>query len=166
MKCSYCGAEIPDDAQLCPECGGELTVEEVSFEEIPDEGGITDRRSQFESDDEETEGSAAAAVIEEIPFEDSPADAVSDDFESKTRSKPAAARAPVNMTCVFGLIVSLVSVVINIWGLVGLAGLVVSIIGLRQSRERHEGGRMPAMIGIVLGALSVAYGIYCIIIYL
>ena len=47
--------------------------------------------------------------------------------------------------------------------LVSPVGLVLSIIGLRQTGRRHEGGRGLAIAGIVIGALGTLFGILVVI---
>ncbi len=72
-------------------------------------------------------------------------------------------RRPYNTLCIIGLVVSVVSLFLNLAGLVGIAGLVVSIIGLVNCRRRNERGTALAIIGIVLGSLSILYGIFALI---
>ena len=47
--------------------------------------------------------------------------------------------------------------------LVSPVGLVLSIIGLQQTGQRHEGGRGLAIAGIVIGALGTLFGILVVI---
>lgn len=67
-----------------------------------------------------------------------------------------------NGLCLAGFIVSLVSLLINLYGAVGITGLVLSIVGLNALNEAEE-GRGLAIAGIVVGCISIAYAFIIIL---
>ncbi|WP_423923961.1 hypothetical protein ACPEEZ_06595 [Frigoribacterium sp. 2-23] len=71
-----------------------------------------------------------------------------------------AVRPPLNTLAITGFALSIISLVIGIFGLVPLAGVIVSVLGLRRSRDLRAHGAVRsglvfAVIGIVVGALSL-----------
>lgn len=66
-------------------------------------------------------------------------------------------KAPYNLMCIIGFVISIISYFINFWGIVGMAGIIVSIIGLSQIQRNHENGKGLAIVGIIIGAISVLY---------
>lgn len=67
-------------------------------------------------------------------------------------------KAKINPLILAGFITACVSLLINLWGLVGIAGLVLSIMGYHQTAGTTENGRGFAIAGIVIGAFSVLCG--------
>lgn len=78
--------------------------------------------------------------------------------------EPQDTNAPYNLMCILGVVISGVSLLINFAGIVGLVGLVLSIIGLLQVRTKNEKGKVLAIIGIVIGAFSVVYGCFSLLV--
>ena len=66
-------------------------------------------------------------------------------------------KAPYNTMCIIGLVISGISLLINFWGLVGIAGIIVSVIGLIGCKQRNEHGKTLAIVGIIVGTVSVIY---------
>ena len=64
-------------------------------------------------------------------------------------------KAPYNLLCILGLVISLISLVFNYFGLVGLGGIIVSVIGLVLCNRRKENGRILGALGVLFGAVSV-----------
>lgn len=64
---------------------------------------------------------------------------------------------PYNKMCTIGLVVSCISLFLNLWGFVGLAGTILSIIGLISRSKRNERGKAQAIVGIVIGVCSIIY---------
>lgn len=58
-----------------------------------------------------------------------------------------------------GFVVSIASLFVNFFGLVGVVGLVLSAIGKSQINRDGTGGGKLATAGIVIGILSVVYGL-------
>ncbi len=67
-------------------------------------------------------------------------------------------KVPYNTMCIVGFVVSCISLILNFWGLVGIAGTIVSVIGLTNCTHRNENGKALAVIGIIIGVLSILYG--------
>lgn len=61
-----------------------------------------------------------------------------------------------------GFIVSLCSLLINFGGIVGLVGTILSAVGLSKVKTKGT-GKGFAITGLVIGIISVFYGIYTII---
>ena len=64
-------------------------------------------------------------------------------------------KAQYNLLCILGLVISLISLVFNYFGLVGLGGVIVSVIGVVLCNRRKENGRILGVLGILFGAVSV-----------
>ena len=67
-----------------------------------------------------------------------------------------------NGLAIAGFVVSIVSLFINFWGIVGLVGTILSAIGLSQVKKTNSGKGL-AIAGLVIGIVSIVYGIYVII---
>lgn len=105
--CTHCGAELLDEAVLCPKCG--CWVNSVAT-------------------------SPTTEIKEEL----------------KT-----------NVCALIGFILSLVSIcmIVNLFGLLSVAGLVLSIVGLVQICKRgNQKGKRRAIAGIVVSAIFLIDG--------
>lgn len=69
-----------------------------------------------------------------------------------------------NVLCIIGFVLSLVSLIISVYGTVAIAGLVLSIIGLVQTTKRNEGLKGLGIAGIAVSACSIVctYSIFFI----
>jgi len=83
------------------------------------------------------------------------------DQYTKTYYTPIS-RSKTNIFALIGFITACVSLLINLWGLVGIIALVLSIVGYYQITETHENGKGFAMAGIIIGAFSILYGLAAI----
>lgn len=72
-------------------------------------------------------------------------------------NQPEVKKTSYNTMSIVGLSVSGASLVINLYGLVGVLGIILSIIGLISCKKNNESGQILAIIGIVIGVLSVAF---------
>lgn len=54
----------------------------------------------------------------------------------------------------------MISLFINFFGLVGLAGAITSLVGLLKVNKTKEKGKGLAIVGLIIGIISVIYGIY------
>ena len=68
-----------------------------------------------------------------------------------------------NTMAITGFVIAIVSLFLNFGGLVGLAATRCSGIGLSKSKEFDGNGKGLAIAGLVIGILSIIYGIYSII---
>ena len=66
-------------------------------------------------------------------------------------------KAPYNMMCMIGLILSLFSVLFNLFALLSMAGIIVSVIGLMTCQQKNERGKVLAILGIVISLFSTLY---------
>lgn len=66
--------------------------------------------------------------------------------EQKTKTKN-------NILAIIGFILGIVSIPFGFIGLIPILAIIFSLIGLRQIRERKEGGEILAIIGLVLGVI-------------
>ena len=72
---------------------------------------------------------------------------------------PEYKKAPsYNTMAIVGFVISLISLFLNFFGLVGIAAVITSVIGLNKINTSYENGKALAIIGIVIGAASVLYG--------
>lgn len=67
-----------------------------------------------------------------------------------------------NGFAIAGFIVSLCSLIINFGGVVGLVGAILSGVGLSQVKTKGKGKGL-AIAGIIIGIVSIVYGIFTII---
>lgn len=58
-----------------------------------------------------------------------------------------------------GFIVACVSIVINLYGAVGIVALILSVIGYNQAQTVNDKGKEFAIIGIIIGIISTLYGL-------
>lgn len=77
-------------------------------------------------------------------------------------SQSTVQKAPYNPMCIIGLVISGISLLLNFYGLVGIAGTIVSVIGLISCEQKNENGKALAIIGIVIGVLSIFYALFVI----
>ena len=66
-------------------------------------------------------------------------------------------KAPYNILAILGLVISGISLFVNLWGIVGIAGTVLSVLGLLNCKSKGENGRALAIAGIVVGGISILY---------
>ena len=64
-------------------------------------------------------------------------------------------KAQYNILAILGLVISGISVFVNLLGIVGIAGTVLSVLGLLNCKSKGEGGRALAIAGIVVGGISI-----------
>lgn len=64
-----------------------------------------------------------------------------------------------------GFVTGLSSLLINFMGLVGLVATILSAVGLTKTGETKQKGRGMAVAGLILGIISVIYGVFQIIYY-
>lgn len=68
-----------------------------------------------------------------------------------------------NGLAIAGFVVSLVSLLINFAGIVGLVGTILSAVGLAKCKNLNGKGKGLAIAGLIIGIFSIGYGIYSII---
>lgn len=69
-----------------------------------------------------------------------------------------------NLFCIIGFVLSLVSLLIALYGTVAIAGLVLSIIGIVQANKNGERLKGLGIAGICVAVGSLVYTVYVLII--
>ena len=72
-------------------------------------------------------------------------------------SQSVVQKASWNAMCIVGLALSGVSLLISLYGIVAGAGIVISTLRVMECRRKNKNGRICAILGIVIGVVSVAY---------
>ena len=67
-----------------------------------------------------------------------------------------------NGLAVAGFVVSLVSLFINFWGIIGIVGLILSAFGMQKVKLLNQKGRGLAIAGLVIGIISAVWGLLSI----
>ena len=76
----------------------------------------------------------------------------------------AKSKKKANLFCIIGFVLSLVSLLIALYGLVAIAGLVLSIIGIVQANKNGERLKGLGIAGICVAAGSLIYTTYTLIV--
>ena len=163
MFCPNCGIQIPDDARFCPDCGTVLTAADEAAQ------AVSADVPQVPVEPEPVQQPAvmpqpAPAPVPEIqpapsfaaPIQPAP---------SSASSQPPVVFIPAqknNILCVVGFFGALASILMG--GIPSLAALILSVIGLVQTKQRNERGRGLAIAGIIVSSVGVASLIIGIII--
>ena len=69
-----------------------------------------------------------------------------------------------NTMAIIGFVVSLISLLINFWGIVGIAATVLSVLGYIGCKQKNQKGKGLALAGIIIGASSVIWGTISLIV--
>ena len=72
------------------------------------------------------------------------------------------AQGQSNPLALSGFIVALCSLLSNFGGIVGLVATVLSAVGLAQVKSKNGKGKGFAIAGLIIGIISIIYGIYSI----
>ena len=67
-----------------------------------------------------------------------------------------------NSFAVAGFVIAIVSLFLNLWGLVGAIAVVLSGVALSQINKTNENGKGLAIAGLIIGIISVIYAIFVI----
>ena len=146
IKCKECGKEVSDKAEKCPNCGCQVIR---PFKQYCSECGNGIKEN-------ETICSHCGCPVASYSAPAAPVNNYSN-VNGSTKYNPSA---------VAGFTVSMVSLLLNFWGIVGLVALILSIVGLTQINNNGEKGRGLAITGTIVGAISVLYGFIIIVQYL
>lgn len=68
-----------------------------------------------------------------------------------------------NRMAVYGFTLSICSLFLNLYGIVGIFSLIFSSIGLIQLHHSDEHGKKRAIAGLLIAIISTFYGLYSII---
>ena len=175
MFCPNCGIQIPDDARFCPDCGTVITpvgtpqpaVSEPAPAPQPAPAAEPAPVSQSApmATTAPTPTPAPAPVIPPAPSFAAPLQSDPSFASSNGSSQPPVVFIPAqknNILCVVGFFGALASILMG--GIPSLAALILSVIGLVQTKQRNERGRGLAIAGIIVSSVGVASLIIGIII--
>ena len=141
MFCKYCGNEMGDDAAFCSKCGKAV-----------EENAVNDGEASSGNDGGTPvgEGNSAKKKAEDV----------------------AAVMEKTNPLCIAGIVLSLFSVILfliffygtdfyfDIFGIVSLVGLVVSILGYFMARKKNQRGKALAVVGMTVCAVITLIWIF------
>ncbi len=133
MYCIKCGNELNDGTAFCPKCG-------------------TQQQAETEP-----------AVEQPTTFQAEPMQSAAYTTSTASAAQTAAPEPPYNGLCIAGLVVSCVSILLNLFGLVSIAGIILSAMGVSASKKKGEKGRVLGIIGIVIGSIVVLFTIIVIL---
>lgn len=190
MKCEYCGQEVQEDMAFCPACGTALKKEETRPDpwEVQAEAFRTPVKAPA-PDPEPVEPPHApeppkpywqsnAGQEEAAPQRQAPAYTYQGGTTPPSQnpsSRYAYQGAPVgggsrpenttnNSMAVVGLVLGVISLLFNFFGIVGLAAVICSAMGLSQIRQTGQRGKGMAVAGLVLGILAIVWGLLTVLI--
>ena len=83
---------------------------------------------------------------------------------SITKEETQPTKKKANVFCIIGFVLSLVSLLISLFGIVAIAGLVLSIVGIIQTNRNNERLKGLGIAGICVSAGSLLYTVYTLII--
>ena len=160
MHCFHCGAEIPDFAKFCTNCGHPVEAapkapdqEPVAAEELAaPEGPAQETAEAYTAPENASEGYKTANA--QLP--PSYSNPNYSDPSSSAYTGPAAS-SNTNVLAIIGFVCSLIFVPVALGTLSAVAGLVLSILGLNNAKKLPENkGRGLALAGIIISAIRIA----------
>ena len=85
-----------------------------------------------------------------------------EDEEVLPPPQPVVRKSSPNTLAIIGFVIALISLLLNFFGLVGIAAVIVSVLGLIKVEKHNGNGKAMAITGLVIGAISVVYGLITI----
>ncbi len=189
MKCEHCGQEAQEGMAFCPACGTALQKEEPRPD--PWEVQAEAFRTPVKTPDPEPapvepphapeppkpywqsnagQGEAAPQQPPAYTYQGSatpPPQNPSSQYAYQGGPVGGGTR-PENTTnnsmAVVGLVLGVVSLLINFFGIVGLAAVICSAMGLSQIKRTGQRGKGMAVAGLVLGILAILWGLVSLLI--
>ena len=138
IKCSECGKEISDKATSCPKCGNPINILNKSNSERICEhcgGSVYDNATTCVHCGKELKEN------KRVP-------------KKKTNSLASA-----------GFIIGFIAMIIDFFAILGILAVVLSSIGSVQIKNNNESGMGYAVLGFILGFISIGFTIYKLINY-
>ena len=163
MFCPNCGIQIPDDARFCPDCGTVITPVGTPQPAVSEPAPVSQPAPAATT--APTPAPAPAPVIPPAPSFAAPLQPAPSFAPSNGSSQPPVVFIPEqknNVLCAVGFFGAIGSILLG--GIPSLAALIISVIGLIQTKQRNERGRGMAIAGIIVSSVSVAtliIGIIC-----
>ena len=65
-------------------------------------------------------------------------------------------KVPKNRLCVIGFILSIISFVVDVYGLLAMTSLFLSVIGVIQCTKRGESGKYLGISGMIIGSVCTS----------
>lgn len=135
IKCDECGKEINDKAETCPNCGN--PIKKTQVERVCEHcGGYVDENAD-----------------------------VCVHCEKKLTKKTYIKVKKTNVCATLGFVFGVVAMLINPLALIGVTAIILSCIGSVQIKNNGEKGNGYAILGFLLGFISIGYYVYQIIQY-
>lgn len=131
IKCSECGNEVSDKASSCPKCGNPIANEKKSRICPYCKGAISNTATK------------CVHCYSEL--------------DENTIIKP---NDRTNLLSVTGFLFGVISLFINIMGIISILGLVFSGVGLTQVNNKNEKGTGFAVLGFLFSLFTLIYFIY------
>ncbi|MBR4915372.1 MAG: zinc-ribbon domain-containing protein [Clostridiales bacterium] len=162
MFCPNCGIQIPDDARFCSDCGTVLTPENEAAQAAPEAAPVSQPAPVAAP-----EPAPQAAPAPELQFAPTFAAAPTGAPSSDPSQSPVVfiPEQKNNILCTVGFVGSLFSIYLG--GMPSAVFLIISIIGLVQTKQRNERGRGLAIAGIIISSVftaTIIIGIICAVI--
>lgn len=153
MHCIHCGAEIPDNAKFCTVCGkpqnASPAAEQPVFTETAENAS---EDAEYTAPENASEGYKAANA-------QLPASYSNPNYSSASSSAYTgpAASSDTNVLAIIGFVCSLVFLPVALGTLSAVAGLVLSILGLNNSKKLPGNkGRGLSIAGIIISGIRIA----------
>ncbi len=159
MHCIHCGAQIPDNAKFCTSCGRPVQVAPETAEQEPmtaeetvaPEGSSEEAAEGYTSPVNASEGYKSANA-QLPPAYSNP------NYSSQTGAAyTASAPSTTNGLAIGGFVCSLIFIPIGFGVLTAIAGLILSIMGMSNSKNLPENkGHGLALAGTIISAIRIA----------
>lgn len=137
MFCKNCGKEIEDDAKFCPECGTAQSAAKVAKNKRADsdspEKDDAARVQGASNGQAESHSKQGGAFIDEVSNEN---------FKN------------TNSLCIAGLILTILTLFVNTYGLVGFAALILSFLGYKAAKKNGQKGTMIAIVCMAVAGIT------------
>ena len=141
ITCKECGKEISDKADFCPHCGYKNNSKVDDVYDWP-YGNATNQTANRPQD-----------KPQDYNQYDNRNQSYYNDYKNGVSDNGVKAKA----FSILGFVLSLVSLLLALWGIVAVVGLIFSIIGLVLNGGQKTKSKNLAVSGIILCAISLAY---------
>lgn len=130
--CPKCGHPITSETQFCPNCGAALHIDAATSNQGP-----ANQATQTQAQTTSTQGQPNIHQTNVNPDDNT--------------------KRPLNRMALLGLVIGLISWLLNFWGIVGIIAVVFSILALNQQLTHTE--KILAWIGLGSGAFNILYAL-------
>ncbi len=139
IKCGECGKEVSDKASSCPNCGNPINSKYTKTERVCEHcgGSVYDNATTCVHCGKELKESKRITVT-----------------KKKTNSLASA-----------GFILGFIAMIIDFFAILGILAVVLSSIGSVQIKNNNESGMGYAILGFILGFISIRFTMYKLLNY-